>query len=177
VIDSDVSLVARVAANDDRNAFELLVRRHEVPLRNFLRRLARDDFGRADDIAQETFIKAYHAIGSFKGTARFRTWLYRIAYRAFLDDERSRVSGDEFSETEHSAVFDFADHESTARDVGSALKRLSVRQQAVFDLHYKKGMTHSEVAQALEMPIGTVKSDLTRGHARLREILENWGFN
>lgn len=175
-MDSDFALVARVAANDDRNAFELLLRRHEVALRNFLRRLSRDDFARADDVAQEVFIKVYRSIGSFNGSASFRTWIYRIAYNAFLDDERRRVASTTFSESEYPSDPEFADRADTARDVDSALKRLTIRQQAVFDLYYKKGMTHSEVATALDMPIGTVKSDLKRGHASLREILQNWDF-
>jgi RNA polymerase sigma-70 factor (ECF subfamily) len=57
-------------------------------------------------------------------------------------------------------------------DIDRALQLLSVRQRAVFDLHYKKGMTHDEVASALELPLGTVKSDLTRGHERLRTYFE-----
>jgi RNA polymerase sigma factor (sigma-70 family) len=79
VTDSDTALVARVVANDDRSAFELLVRRHQSPLRNFLRRLAKNDAARADDLAQETFIKAYRSMASFAGTAKFSSWLYRIA--------------------------------------------------------------------------------------------------
>jgi RNA polymerase sigma-70 factor (ECF subfamily) len=164
-------------ANDDRGAFELLVRRCEVPLRNFLRRLARGDFARADDIAQETMIKVYRSLASFKGTASFQTWLYRIAYNAFLDDERRRREGTEFSDAEHAAEVDFTDQAHTAMDVAAALQRLSTRQQAVFDLYYKKDMSHSELSEALDMPIGTVKSDLTRGHAKLKEILQKWGFD
>jgi RNA polymerase sigma factor (sigma-70 family) len=176
VVDSDTTLVARVAAEDDRSAFELLVRRHQSSLRNFLRRLTQGDVGRADDLAQETFVKAYRSIASFEGVAQFKTWLYRIAYHSFLNDERTRIPVREFSEADLPADVDFSDEADMARDVDSALKRLSIRQQAVFDLHFKKGMTHSEVAQSLDLALGTVKSDLTRGRARLRDILERWGY-
>ena len=118
----------------------------------------------------------YNCVGSFRGASSFRTWLFRIAYNAFLDDERRRVAPTELSEAAYPSDTDFANRTDTAKDVESALERLTLRQQAVFDLYYRKGMSHSEVAQALDMPIGTVKSDLTRGHARLREILKNRGF-
>ena len=170
--DSDTALIARVVAVDDRGAFELLVRRHQSAVRNFLRRLARNDVERANDLAQETFIKMYQALHSYRGAALFSTWLFRIAYRTFLNDQRGRHTDDEFSEDEHSGVGDPTAAVATAElDVERALERLSVRQRAVFDLHYKKGMTHSEIAEALELPLGTIKSDLVRGHEKLREWL------
>jgi len=168
VSDSDTSLVARVVTHDDRGAFELLVRRHQSGVRNFLRRLARNDIERANDLAQDTFIKMYQALNSYRGAARFSTWLYRIAYYAFLNDERGRRMNVEFSDDEHAGAEDTAAVIATALDVDRAVERLSVRQRAVFDLHYKKGMTHSEVADALELPLGTVKSDLVRGHEKLK---------
>ncbi len=169
--DSDTALVARIVADDDRAAFELLVRRHQSAVRNFLRRLARNDVERANDLAQETFIKTYQALRSYRGAARFSTWLFRIAYHTFLNDERGRRSAVEFDEETHGGATDTAAAIATALDVDRALEQLPVRQRAVFDLHYKKGMTHSEIADALELPIGTVKSDLVRGHEKLREWL------
>jgi len=171
VTDSDAALVARVVANDDRAAFELLVRRHQSAVRNFLRRLARNDVDRANDLAQDTFIKVYHGLASYRGAARFSSWLYRIAYYTFLNDERSRRTDDEFDEDVHGSGGDSTSATADELDVERALERLALRQRAVFDLHYKKGMTHSEVADALELPIGTVKSDLVRGHEKLREWL------
>jgi len=171
VSDGDTALVSRVVANDDRGAFELLVRRHQSSVRNFLRRLARNDVERANDLAQETFIKLYQGLHSYRGTARFSTWLFRIAYFTFLNDERGRHATDEFDEATHGASADTTAHTAAALDVDRALERLSLRQRAVFDLHYKKGMTHSEIVDALDLPIGTVKSDLTRGHEKLREWL------
>ena len=169
--DSDTALVARVIASDDRGAFELLVRRHQSAVRNFLRRLARNDVERANDLAQDTFIKMYQGLASYRGTARFTTWLFRIAYHTFLNDERGRHANDEFNEDEHGSVADTTTDTAGALDVDRALERLPTRQRAVFDLHYKKGMTHSEIAEALELPLGTIKSDLVRGHEKLREWL------
>jgi RNA polymerase sigma factor (sigma-70 family) len=169
---SDAALVARVVATDDRKAFELLVRRHQSRLRNFLRRLTREDAARADDLAQEVFTKAYCALGDFRGEASFGGWLFRIAYRCFLNDERARRPHAEFDEAVHSAVTDHSSRRDDVTDVQRALAKLTLRQQAVFDLHYRKGMAHGEIALALQLPLGTVKSDLTRGCARLRELLD-----
>jgi RNA polymerase sigma factor (sigma-70 family) len=169
VTDSDAALVARVVANDDRSAFELLVRRHQSPLRNFLRRLAKDDASRADDLAQETFIKAYRSIASFAGSSKFSSWLYRIAYNTFLNDQRTRFPHDELDESQHPSPRNEVENAATMSDVEKLLGQLPLRQRAVFDLHYKKGMTHQEIAQALDLPLGTVKSDLVRGHETLRQ--------
>ncbi len=175
--DSDASLVVRVVANDDESAFELLVRRHQSKLRNFLRRLTRNDPERADDLAQETFLKAYRAIRTYKGTAAFSSWLYRIAYNSFLNDERARFPEAALEDSVPSRSIHAFDNAGLEMDVDGALQQLSLRQRAVFDLHYKKGMTHEEIGSALDMPLGTVKSDIRRGLERLRQYLKDWKQN
>lgn len=172
--DSDNSLVVRVVADDDHSAFELLVRRHQSKLRNFLRRLAKNDYGRADDLAQETFLRAYKSIHTYKGTAAFSSWLYRIAYNTFLNDERRRFPEVEFDESQQSPVTHETENVGIETDIDRALHHLSVRQQAIFDLHYKKGMTHFEISGTLDLPLGTVKSDLKRGLDRLKQYLKDW---
>lgn len=171
VIDNDTALVARVVADDDRIAFELLVRRHQSALRNFLRRLTRTDPDRADDLAQETLIKAYRAIASYAGQAKFATWLYRIAYTTFLNDQRRRFPETPFDEAQHLSEVSDMEGAGIEADVDKLLGRLAVRQRAVFDLHYKKGMSHQEVAEALDVPLGTVKSDLMRGQEMLKTLV------
>jgi RNA polymerase sigma-70 factor (ECF subfamily) len=172
--DSDASLLARVVKDDDRAAFELLVRRYQSPLRNFLRRLARDSIERADDLAQETFLKLYTSIETYQGTAKFSTWLYRIAYNTFLNDLRKNVPEAEFDEAHHSPTNDAVQSVGDQSDLDRALRQLTARQSAVFDLHYRKDLTHQEVATVLELPLGTVKSDLTRGREELNAILKDW---
>ena len=87
---SDGQLVARVVVDDDQHAFAELVRRNQSTVRGLLRQLTRTDMALADDLAQETFIRAYKNIRSFRGDARFSTWLYRIAYNCFREDARKR---------------------------------------------------------------------------------------
>src|SRR5436853_6804078 len=85
---SDAQLIARVLVQDDRHAFGELVRRHQSAVRATLRRLTGGDRALADDLAQETFLLAYRNLRSFRQEAKFSTWLYRIAYNAFLADAR-----------------------------------------------------------------------------------------
>jgi RNA polymerase sigma factor (sigma-70 family) len=87
---TDADLLARVLVDDDQHAFGELVRRHQSSVRGLLRQLARADFALADDLAQETFLRAYKHIRSFRGEARFSTWLYRIAYNCFREEARRR---------------------------------------------------------------------------------------
>src|SRR5689334_14344277 len=85
----DTALVARVLASDDRHAFATLVRRHQSTVRGLLRRLTCGDAARADDLAQETFLRAYRGLASLRGSAKLSSWLLSIAYRTFLDDARA----------------------------------------------------------------------------------------
>ncbi|HEY3521604.1 MAG TPA: sigma-70 family RNA polymerase sigma factor, partial [Rhodanobacteraceae bacterium] len=86
----DCALVARVRLNDDRNAFEQLLRRHQGMVRAQLRRLLHGDAAAADDLAQETFLLAWRKLDQFRGEAAFSTWLYRIAYSCFLRAHRKK---------------------------------------------------------------------------------------
>ena len=94
---SDTVLVGR-AALGDRRAFDALVSRHALPLRRYLLRLTGDP-PLADDLAQETFIKAYCRIGTFGGLAAFRTWLFRIGYNAFCSHRRGEREAAELDDS------------------------------------------------------------------------------
>jgi len=80
---SDADLIARVLLDDDQNAFGELVRRYQSPVRAFLTRMTRGDSHLADDLAQETFIRAWKHLASFRGGARFSSWLFGIAVNEF----------------------------------------------------------------------------------------------
>ena len=87
-----LTLVARVLVDDDHHAFAELVRHHQSTVRGLLRQLTRNDLALADDLAQETFLRVYKNLRSFRGEAKFSTWLYRIAYNVFAktrDSERN----------------------------------------------------------------------------------------
>src|SRR5690606_15536685 len=101
---TDRDLLLRVIADDDRHAFGELVKRHQSAVRNLLRRLTHGDHARADDLAQETFLKAHRHITRYRGDAAFSSWLYRIAYHTFLNDQRSRRETVAFDESHASAT-------------------------------------------------------------------------
>ncbi|MCX6894971.1 MAG: sigma-70 family RNA polymerase sigma factor [Verrucomicrobia bacterium] len=87
---ADADLIARVLLNDDQNAFSELVRRHQSPVRGFLIKMANGDAHLADDLAQETFIRAWQRLDTFRSEAKFSTWLFGIAYNQWRMHARSR---------------------------------------------------------------------------------------
>ena len=86
----ELALITRCVAADDRNAFGQLVGVYSESLRRFLLGLTKGDAALADDLAQETFLKAYLSIRSLEGVTRFRTWLFRIAYNEFVNNLRRK---------------------------------------------------------------------------------------
>ena len=94
----ELLLIARCIAADDRNAFGQLVVAYESGLRRFLLNLTSGNIPLTDDLSQETFLKAYLAIRSFKGIASFKTWLYRIAYNEFISYKRRYMETDDIDD-------------------------------------------------------------------------------
>jgi len=166
-------LIARVVQADDRAAFGELVRRHQPVVRGFLRRMLGGNTDLADDLAQETFIKAHRGMRGFRGGATFPVWLCAIAANELRAEWRRRKRRAEFSEDEAGAEA-VAEESDTGirRDIGTGLARLSEAQRAALVLCFEHGLTHEEAAAALGCPIGTLKSHVARGKARLREWLE-----
>ena len=87
---SDMTLVTQVVVLHNKRAFDQLVRKYQSQVRRFFLNQTCGDKELSDDLAQDTFIKAYTSLNSFKGTANFSTWLYRIAYNVFFDYIRSQ---------------------------------------------------------------------------------------
>lgn len=172
--DPDAELVARLMASGDHRVFEELVKRHQSSVRNFFRRLTHPDKARADDLAQETFLKLYRSIGSFQGQAKFSTWLYRVAYNVFLDEQRRRPVVPPQLDV-HPEEPDHAPRIGDEADVSRLLRQLTLRQRVIFELHYRKDLSHQEISGVLEIPLGTVKSDLSRGLDQLRLLVASNG--
>jgi RNA polymerase sigma-70 factor (ECF subfamily) len=174
-VDPDINLVLRVIQADDQHAFGELVKRHQSAVRNHLRALTKGDHARAEDLAQEAFVKAYRSIRRFRGGAKFSSWLFRIAYNTFLNDERRPARREVAAEEAQEPAYEPGTKGSDlSHDLTRALDTLAPEQAAVFNLHYKKGMTHAEVANTLQMPLGTVKSHLSRGIEIVRRELNDW---
>jgi RNA polymerase sigma-70 factor (ECF subfamily) len=172
---TDAELCARVIAVDDRHAFATLVRRHQAAVRALLRRLACGDQALADDLAQETFLRAYHALPTWRGGGKLVSWLYAIAHRAFLSHARSPAArahddlDEPRAEVGPGAVVD------ARHDLERALRVLGPDERAALALTYAEDMTHEEAARVLDLPLGTLKTRVRDAKEKLRRELERDG--
>jgi RNA polymerase sigma-70 factor (ECF subfamily) len=150
----------------------VLVRRHERVVRGFLARVTAGS-GRADDLAQETFLTAWSKARAYGGQGRYRGWLLRIAWTTFLMDIRQAkrrlptFRGYE-AEVPESVAFGDAEGDLIVKD---ALKRLRHEDRAAVTLCLVLGHSHREAAEILDMPLGTLKTRVSRGIAKLTELL------
>ena len=164
----DARLVSAARAGSDA-AFARLVDRHQGGLRGFLRRVAGAE---ADDVAQEAFLAAWTGLGSLKDPAGFRPWLYGIAWRK----ARDRLRGARRGAARDGAWLETADAPAgLAPEDRMALARamagLAPDEAACVALCLAQGWSHAEAAIATGLPLGTVKSQVQRGRARLLSAL------
>jgi RNA polymerase sigma-70 factor, ECF subfamily len=165
-------------------AFGILVRRHQDRLYNTVYRLLGNSED-AQDVIQESFISAYQSLSSFKGDAKFFTWLYRIAMNAAISLKRKKkaaVSLDTGSK--HDLVIDPLDQsldhqpgdamerQEEEQRLQGALDRLSPEHKSVIVLKDIEDMKYEEIAEVLDVPIGTIRSRLHRARLELRDLLE-----
>lgn len=170
----DSELIALVLAAGDQRAYAALVTRHQQAVRGLLMRLCRNH-ALADDLAQDAFVKAYNKISSYSGSGSFRAWLCRIAYNEFLMSARKRKAADQALERLQAEP-----HETSTRpgapgarvDLDRALATLGDEERACVVMCYAGGLSHSEAADAMGLPLGTVKSHVNRGRARLKAWFE-----
>jgi RNA polymerase sigma-70 factor (ECF subfamily) len=183
---SDEDLVAAFQGGDT-SAFDLLVVRWDRRLRAALYRLV-GSHDEARDLTQEAFLKAYRAMGTFKLEARFSSWLYQIALNAARDRLRRRrtradVSLDSIEETADRPLgrpdrtaFELVESRDLSRLVAAAVAALPDEQREVVVLKEYQGLTFAEIAEALGVPLSTVKTRLYRGLGQLRLRLERQGI-
>ncbi|MEQ8403509.1 MAG: RNA polymerase sigma factor [Oceanicaulis sp.] len=170
---SDSELASLVMAGDQR-AFGALVSRHQQAVRGVLMRLCRNS-ALADDLAQDAFIKAYDKIAGYSGIGSFKGWLCRIAYTEFLMHARKRKAQDRTLErlkAEPEADHVPAGPAGARVDLDRALATLGEEERTCVILCYAGGMSHSEAAETTGLPLGTVKSHVNRGRARLKAWFE-----
>jgi len=172
---TDADLVTRVLVDDDQHAFGELVRRHQSSVRGLLRQLTRADAALGDDLAQEAFVRAYRNIRSFRGEARFSTWLYRIAYNCFREHARRRKEfvgiDEEQLQSEHDPhIVD----PGLRHDLMHALSLLPLHERTAVVLCCQNGLSHNEAARVLDIPLGTVKTNVLRGREKLKRTLAGW---
>jgi RNA polymerase sigma-70 factor, ECF subfamily len=182
---SDEELIDACRAGES-SAFEVLVSRWEDKIRGAAWRVLGSE-DEAREVAQEAFVKAYGALAGFKSEARFSSWLYQIALNLCRDRLRRRktwatVSLDELEQNGPVLVArgPGAQEQLIRDDLASAVRRaidgLSAEQREVVILKEYQGLTFLEIAQALDVPVSTVKTRLYRGLGQLRLRLESEGI-
>jgi len=170
---NDADLVRRARAGSDA-AFGQLVARRQAAVRGFLRRMLGRSGGwaEADDLAQEVFLEAWRALPSLRSDAEFRPWLMGIAWRRAQDRTRGALRG----AARDRSWLDMIDRPAGlgAEDrmaLGDAMSALAPDVRACVALCLADGWSHGEAATALGLPLGTVKSHVARGRARLLKAL------
>ncbi len=191
--DSDLMLVERTVAGDQK-AFELLVVKYQRRIQRLIGRMVRD-VDLVEDIAQETFIRAYKALHQFRGDAQFYTWLYRIAVntakKSLMELKRdltvseSFFKSDDDDETKTSRIEPTADEtpesvyaaKEIAAMVNFALSELPEDLRQAVTLREIEGLSYEEISAAMNCPIGTVRSRIFRAReaisAKVKPMLEN----
>lgn len=169
--DDDIALVTAIRGGSEL-AFNMLVDRHQQAVRTFLRRILRNDAD-ADDMAQETFVAAWTHVQSFRGESSVRGWLCGIAWRKARGAQRSWARQRSRDAVHHERLD--SGGTATMEDrlaVRRALQALPLEQRAAVTLCLVCGFSHAETADILGAPLGTVKSHVLRGRARLLKELE-----
>jgi RNA polymerase sigma factor (sigma-70 family) len=162
--------LAALAATGSRDAFGELVRRHGSAVRGLLRRMGADP-ALADDLAQDAFLTAFEQIGEFRGEGTFQAWVRRIAARLYVRRWRREARRALLPEPAEDEPSDAAVGEAgrvDRLDLDEALRGLSAVERVCVSLCYGAGLSHAEAAQALNAPLGTVKSHVKRGMDKLR---------
>lgn len=168
----ELALIANCATTDSRSAFERLVVEYSPELRRYLMNLTLGDASLTDDLAQDTFLKAYMSIRSFQGLSRFKTWLFRIAineYYAYVRKRREqRMDG--MAETPVIECVTPLRNVEAGIDAQKCLAVLSETERSVVLLFYMNDLPIKEIVKITGMPEGTVKSHLSRAKVKMAKV-------
>jgi len=183
----DLVLVER-AQSGDRTAFDDLVYKYEQRAYQYAYRLTGSG-DEASDVVANAFVRVYNALPNFKGQAAFTTWLYRIITNCYLDakkkqksrqtvslDSTSTQDGSELErqiESQDDTPIEIAERNAREQLMQQALLNLPEYQRAMLIMYHVDGLAYEEIADSLDLPLGTVKSRLNRARMALREILKN----
>lgn len=176
---SESELIVRAQRGDER-AFEELVRAHQRYVFNLAYRVL-GDYNEAEDVAQEAFVRAWRGLPGFRGEARFTTWLYRIVSNLCVNRVPRLRRDLEQTEPLHETMAspdptpaDLFDGEERRAFLHGQLGRLPEKYRLVLTLRYLHGFSYAEIADVLQLPLGTVKTHLYRGRQTLAARLLAW---
>lgn len=155
-----------------RQQFIRYVELNQRAVRRFLIALCCGDSALADDLAQDTFVKAYLSCDTFRDDGKFSAWIYRIAYNTFISNRRSKRPSESISEA---ATIDSADSSDKAfeyQELYMALDRLSEKERSAILLYYMQGYAINEIAEITESSTDAVRQQLSRGRQHLKGLLK-----
>ena len=169
--DSDANLVTSARAGDDE-AFTEIIRRRHAKIRQYMRYLS-GHAADGDDLAQQVLLRAWKGIRKLRTTAAFDGWLRRIMLTTWIDKaKRRKLDFESLVDTDELPAHAQSPH--SAIDLVEALAELTHGARLCVVLAYHDGYTHEEIAEVTGLPVGTVKSHIVRGAARLRSRLESY---
>lgn len=175
---NDLSLVAQVVVFHNNSAFDKLVRKYQSPVRRFFLNQTLGDEMLSDDLAQETFIKAYTHLSSFKNLSNFGIWLYRIAYNVFYDYLRSRKETESLEQPAVDSQNSTRQQDiGTQMDIYRALQQLKPDERTCVTMALMEDLAIDKIVQITGMPSGTVKSHIFRGKEKLANYLKQNGYD
>lgn len=183
-IEQDETELVNASRKGNQDAFATLVQFHQRRVFNLVYRMLQD-YEEANEITQEAFLAAWQGLPSFRGDARFSTWLYRIAYNCCLKQlelrkrdralqvamQAEQVLAQESFDEYAAAELDAEDRQELVR---SQLSTLPAKYRVVLVLRHLQEMTYEEIAEILKMPVGTIKTHLFRARNLLKERLESF---
>ena len=168
------ALLERCRAGDE-SAFQELVDRYKGLVFALIARTVQDR-SRAEDLAQEVFLRVHRGLPYFRGEARLSTWIYRIVANVCLQDHDRAPRTSTLDEERDAHAVSVADRQFTDLEVRDRLEKAIARLPANYRLliaaHYLQGVRYEELSEALQLPLGTVKTQLYRAKQQLRRLLE-----
>lgn len=174
---NDISLVTQVAVFHNKRAFDQLVMKYQSPIRRFFLNYTMGDQPLSDDLAQDTFVKAYLNIGQFRGLSGFSTWLYRIACNVLYDYVRSHKITDDIDTPQVSRKNAASADSDLRMDLNDALAVLSPHERVCITLQLMEGRPIDQISTITGLAEGTVKSHLWRGKQKLATYLKKNGYD
>src|SRR5579883_997340 len=182
-IEQDDAQLVTASKNGDQDAFSLLVQRYQRRVFNLVFRMLQN-YEEASEVTQEAFLAAWQGLPSFRGEARFSTWLYRIAYNCALKQLESRkrdkalhtaLQAEQTLETDDpkSSLLELLDNQEMVQE---QLSQLPPKYRIVLVLRHLQDMTYEEMAEVLTMPIGTIKTHSFRARNLLKERLQAFEY-
>ena len=172
----DISLVTQVSVFHNQRAFDKLMKEYQSPVRRFFLSQTLGDTQLSDDLAQDTFVKAYTRISQFQGKSSFLTWLYRIAYNVFYDYVRANRQTMNLDNITVRQINANHGDSNLKMDLYDALQILTENERSCVTLQLMEGQTIERISEIIDMPENTVKSHLSRGKKKLADYLRSNGY-